>query len=658
MSIARTFLGGVVVVLSACGSGPDGGAPGAGKDAGSSSQLDPATGFDVEGGLPPVGGDDAGSGVQDGAPDVARVCSETGAVPGPGPYSRRCAPPTNNECDGHSDTNAQLPNGSYGNGFDDDCDGIVDEGCTCDAAHAPGSTRTCWLVPASQADATGEPVGFCRQNARGTTTCIETGAGEFARAMWDGVCRGAQPAFADDACAPGDYDCDGVDANPRGEDCTCNDPVVTCPTEPLVGAPYPYPTNLEQKKPNPLDPNPGKPFVVDGATWIQGVDPSIATGWTWTVTGGDCDEILPHPTFALYDGKDTTSASQIGDEVSTLGPRGTQKGIASAPSDAQHQIWPAFSLSGDYVVTGEFDLKGKHYACSQKVQIRWPGMRAEMCWDMGAVTVQTSYGELSTTDVDLHVARLQGNPSCDGRHGWFDSCGPAPHADDCYYKCESGCVGGTAGCGTAGPGWGYPQSSADACHGWGSLRLPTQNCDNPRLDRDNVQCNVAITDPSTARPAVFSPDREFCGPENINVDAPAAGDQFLVGVHFFRGAEAHAHVNVYCDGQRRLALGFAPSTPLAAAKPDLTSSYASTAVSGIVSGDVWEVARVTWNGGADPCRIEAIPSRAPKADKDGTSSICVDTNPQNLLAPTAQDAWLFTPTDPTASTPIGAFCWH
>jgi hypothetical protein len=59
---------------------------------------------------------------------------------GPPPYPQRCVAMTDNECDGNTDhvlqtlgVSASLFNGSGGNGFDDDCDGQVDEGCPCSA---------------------------------------------------------------------------------------------------------------------------------------------------------------------------------------------------------------------------------------------------------------------------------------------------------------------------------------------------------------------------------------------------------------------------------------------------------------------------------------------------------------------------------------------
>jgi len=105
-----------------------------------------------------------GSGlVNDSAPAVdAKACAPGMSDQTPGPYVRRCAAPTDNECNGKSDVNPQWPNGQFGNGFDDDCDGKVDEGCQCDGAHPVGTTKACSLVSSSQVDPmTKQPVGWC-----------------------------------------------------------------------------------------------------------------------------------------------------------------------------------------------------------------------------------------------------------------------------------------------------------------------------------------------------------------------------------------------------------------------------------------------------------------------------------------------------------------
>lgn len=590
-----------------------------------------------------------GGGLQDALPDVENdACSDAGALPPKFPHL--CAAPTDDECDGAHDVDPNFPNGGYGNGYDDDCDGLVDEGCLCDPQHAAGTTKPCYLVPPTQVDPnTNKPAGWCAQNSAGTESCVTKGGGENPPRYWDGFCKGAQQPFAHDICAPGDFNCDGVDSNSDVQDCSCKTPTVQCPVDPVVVSPYPNPTDLTQKKNNPLDPNPNTPFIVDGYDWIPNNQGVNATNWSWSITGGDCDNILPHPTFAVYDGANSQTSNRIGTQQSNLGQNNLQHGftIGGQGSD-QHQIWPAFSLSGDYIVDGQFDLDGQHYECTLKVQVRWPGLRAELCWD----TVGTG----TNHDVDLHLARLQGT-SCNASHGWFVSaCGSAPSSDDCYYSCASGCRTGNNGfCGGAAPapGWGYGASPSEACHGWGSLREVQQTCDNPRLDRDNISCDPNVTDPTNAG--------NFCGPENINLDDPNDGDMFAVGVHYYYGNDAHPHVNIYCNGERKLAFGYDPTTSPATTFPHLLTGWNSGGVP--TGGDFWSVARVTWSpNDPDVCKIEPIPSAAPKTTKDGSSNVCVDTNPQNKAG---QSKWLFqsgggVPTGPQPSpfTAGNWFCWH
>lgn len=621
--------------------GAGGGTSGGGGAAGASGAA--SGGFQSGG----AAGDDGGV-VQDAAPDADPDACVMGQKLGPGPLVKKCAPKSDNECDGATDSTSAFPNGTYGNGYDDDCDGLVDEGCQCDAAHAPGTTKDCFLVPASQLDpATNAPAGWCKQNAKGTVACVSTGMGEFGSNKWDGYCKGAQLPFADDSCSPGDFDCDGLAQNSKQQDCACETFTVTCPTEPLVVAPFPYAGDLEKKKPNLADPNPNAPFVFDGWKWIDDGKGAKATGWKWTISGGDCDNILPHPTFGVFDGKNSVASKRIGKETDGLGTNGKQRGIVVGPSDDAHQIWPAFSLSGDYLVTGEFDLGGVHRSCTVQVRVRTPGLRVEMCWDMAA----SAQNGLTTTDLDLHFARLQGT-QCTAKHGWFNTCGDAPSSDDCHYRCESGCRTGNKGycVGKAAPppGWGYVESPNDNCHGWGSQREAGQTCDNPRLDADNLGCSLGLGDPSAGG--------SFCGPENINLDNPVVGDRFLIGVHYYAGtADVHPHVNVYCNGERKLSVGYDPTATPPIKFPKLSKAFNQTEPS--FDADMWEVATVRWFGGADPCQIDPVPSKAAKFDKDGSTAICVDTNRQNKLAPAASDTWKFTP---TGSVPFsaGAACWH
>src|SRR5262249_49677837 len=133
--------------------------------------------------------------------DGACVKGDAGAPP----FTRRCVPAVINECDhqgaGNADStltswgiSAGLLNGPSGNGFDDDCDGLVDEGCSCNAA---GTTKDCYPAPPTLVDPhTKKPVGWCTDNSHGSLDCAGS---EFPK--WSGTCRGAQPPYAHDVCA-------------------------------------------------------------------------------------------------------------------------------------------------------------------------------------------------------------------------------------------------------------------------------------------------------------------------------------------------------------------------------------------------------------------------------------------------------------------------
>jgi hypothetical protein len=564
-----------VVLFAACAtSGNDAGfAPDDGVVEGGAGSGDPGPGLNVpESGMTVT---DGGGLLNEGSIDAEPSCTPDAG--GPGPVKRVCLGATNNECDGNHDLPGFPANGTGGNGFDDDCDGLVDEGCECTA---PGITKDCYLVPASQT-AAGLPVGWCAQNSKGTVDCIKN-SNEF-NGTWSGQCRGAQPPFADDICAKGDFDCDGREENSRAHDCTCGPGSVACPTDPLETVPYPPPTQL--------------PLKVDGNGWFQNPsEASQATNWKWTLTGGDCDNVLPHPTFAMFTSQDGTK-TPVGGEVDTLGTSKLEHGIVATQPEVTSSFYPAFSLSGDYVVTGEFDLFGKHYACSQKIQVRAPGLRAEACWDT----------EQDGVDLDLHVARVDGF-TC-AKKGWSDTC----KNQDCYY---SSCVNGSS------PGW-FPSSPNSACHGWGSQTTGT--CFNPRLDRDANGVS-GTCDPSVSNPYQTGDDFSggFCGPENVNVDAPTTASTYAVAVKYYGGsAPSRAHVNVYCNGARVLSTGFNPVTGVN--YPELRTSGGDT------DGDMWKVGLVgiTGSGASMVCNVQPSVAKNPVPATDGPTGFCVDTTATN-----------------------------
>jgi len=519
---------------------------------------------------------DGGGVLNDAKPDVDAMSCVPDAG-GPGPVHRTCISYGNdqNECDGHHDIAGFPANGTNGNGFDDNCNGLVDEGCTCTAI---GTTKDCYLVPASQTQ-NGVPVGWCTQNAKGTVDCVKI-AGDVG-AHWSGQCRGAQAPFPDDICAPGDFDCDGKEQNSRAQDCTCKPGTIQCPTMPLDTVPYPPPANL--------------PLKVDATSWFsQPNDVMNAMNWKWTLRGGDCDNILPHPTFGIYPTQDGTGAP-VGTQVDTLGATMKEHGIIATSPSVTTSLYPAFALSGDYVLQGEFDLYNVHHTCTVKIQVRAPGIRAEACWD-------TEDNGTNHADLDLHVAKVNGFSQCATSHGWSDTCS----REDCYYaNCKDTSFGTK-------PAW-YSDSPASACVGWGSAAMG-QACGNPRLDRDLISCDRTVTNPNDV-----ASSGQFCGPENINIDAPGDGDKFAIAVKYYGGTPpSKTHVNVYCNGVRVVSTGYNPVT--GNNYPQLLQMGSNT------TGDMWKVGFVTAhvNGNMLSCDVATTQSQLPHMTTDGSNAYCVD----------------------------------
>jgi len=524
---------------------------------------------------------DGGGLLNDADIDAGFGCTTT--PKGPGPLHRTCRAATTNECDGLNE-DASLPNGANGNGFDDDCDGLVDEGCSCGS---PGTTKDCFLVPPSQtSNVTHKPVGWCTENAKGSVACVRQG--EFS--VWGGTCRGAQPPFATDKCARGDFDCDGEDQNPTGVDCSCKSDLVQCPTAPFVTAPYPPPSAL--------------PLKIDAKDWL--VDPNLlsqASGWKWTLRGGDCDNIAPSPSFALFPTA-VGSGTPPGSVVTNIGAGNNEKGRqVTQAGGVSNVVYPAFSLSGDYILDMEVTVQGQPYKCSSKIEVRAPGLRAEACWDT-----------MGNTDVDLHMAKVNGYSSC-AHPGWSDSCA----SEDCLW---SNCKSDQAGMSR----W-YAASPTTACVGWGSLA--SSACPNPRLDRDNISCVTTEQNPNgTSSPLPFPfpfpipASSNFCGSENINVDNPTSGDTFAVGTVLYSGASAKPHINVYCNGQRIVSAGYNPLNG---------SNFPVLRESGGDNGDFWKfgLVKVTGSGANIACDVTTTKSVTPIGNKDGSTSFCVDKGAAN-----------------------------
>lgn len=144
------------------------------------------------------------------------------------------------------------------NQLDDDCDGQVDERCTC----TPGAVQPCFRGPPGR-----RATGAC---ADGMQQCVSSG--EFG-GTW-GACIGG--------IAPGLEVCDSLDNDCNG----CTDEVAGCIPEVLC-------------------PGPGDPRITDGAPFVdyplRGRDfySGTARSWSWTVEGGPCESILPRRSYTL-----------------------------------------------------------------------------------------------------------------------------------------------------------------------------------------------------------------------------------------------------------------------------------------------------------------------------------------------------------------------
>lgn len=114
------------------------------------------------------------------------------------------------------------------NGYDDDLDGIVDDGCGCDE----GQTQACWAGVPGQ-----EELGTC---APGIQEC-DTSVPEFPE--W-GPCRGTVP--------PGSDLCDdGIDQDCDGQDRSCDAPDDGAPVDPADDPAGPDGNNAD----DPADPD-------------------------------------------------------------------------------------------------------------------------------------------------------------------------------------------------------------------------------------------------------------------------------------------------------------------------------------------------------------------------------------------------------------------
>jgi hypothetical protein len=229
----------VLAVLAACGPSVEG------------NPVDGATGVvDARPGTPDA--DPTAIDASPGAIDAHGGYTDANYADG-GCAAPTCPSPVGDGCD--TVEHEENCGDGTGDGLDNDCNGLVDDGCPCTS----GDVRACFAGSPGYRD-----VGACTD---GTMRC--EGSGEFTH--W-GPCTGGIVPTAD-VCDSLDNDCNGcADDNPA-----CCTVTLACPASGSLPEAAPFTA-----------------YTIDARPFYTGA----VTSYTWTVTGGPCDVLLS-PTGVL-----------------------------------------------------------------------------------------------------------------------------------------------------------------------------------------------------------------------------------------------------------------------------------------------------------------------------------------------------------------------
>ncbi len=271
-----------------------------------------------------------------------------------------------NPCEGECGP-TELCGDGQGNGLDDDCNGVVDEGCTC----TPGTSRDCFLGPPSRRN-----VGACSD---GVMTCNEFG-------VWDPCGRGVFPT--NEACDGIDNDCDGTADNGLSG-CSAG---VECPGNEVIA---PLSTHV-------LDAS--RVVLTSGAT---------PTGYTWTI---DCPDSVP---AALCPALATPNAATTSAYFTASGAYRVSITMTLSDGSTTNCAWTVYVRGGEGSLRVELNWDSMTDATGTDVDLhlhRWTRNGVDSNW---------------FTDDDCYWSNCQpdssGGVSWGLANSDLDNCDDAPH---------------------------------------------------------------------------------------------------------------------------------------------------------------------------------------------------------------------------------------
>ena len=324
------------------------------------------------------------------------------------------------------------------------------------------------------------------------------------------------------------------------------------------GSTGPAPTPPDAASPTITPDKPGRYVLHVTATNARGLSSECEVLFDATPSGPDA--VCPTETCTVPLNEITLNGSGVDDggivgylwELSSL-PEGSSARPPS-PTDRPATIFMP-DIAGRFGITLTVtDDDGNRGQCTfEVVAVPSEGLRVEMYWNPPDRSCGSpgAPSPCDGTDVDLHLL----HPTATS---WFSN-------EDCYY--------------------GNCNASGGSLLEWD---VPGPQ-DNPRLDLDDV---------------------EGYGPENINIDEPVIGYEYLVGVHYYHNQDmwgaAQVYVRVYCAST---------SSECESGPPVEFGPVAIHDNDGWPSEDneFWRVAAVTWNGFT--CSVRSL------AAADGTPNI-------------------------------------